>query len=50
MVIVVVLRIMVIFIMGHVQVLVGRVAMVFNVAMIIALTTLKICQRKAYIA
>ena len=42
--IVVVLRIMVVFIMGRVQVLVGRVALIFSFVVTIMLNTWKTCQ------
>ena len=44
--IVVVLWIMVVFIMGHVQVLMSRVALIVNVAITISLNTWKTCQQE----
>ena len=48
MVIAVVLWMMVVFIIGHVKVLVGRVALIFSVVITIALNTWKTCQLKDY--
>ena len=45
MMIVVVLRIMVVFIVGRAQVLMGKVALIFNVVTTITLNTWKICQQ-----
>ena len=45
--IVVVLWIMIVFIMGHVQVLIGRVALIFSVVVTIMLNTGKTCQQES---